>query len=67
MWTRVKQLSGSALATIFGIATSLATAYATIDWDTIDFHQVKTYFKLAVIGLPALGGYMSTLNKPTKK
>lgn len=58
------KLNGNALATILGLFTSLCTAYAVLDIDTLDFHVFKTYFKLFVIGMPAVGGYMSTLIKP---
>ena len=48
-------------ASIMGILTSLATAYAVIDFATFD---IKTdWFRLLVIGLPALGGMMSSVNQ----
>lgn len=65
MFKRIKSLSGNALATMLGIGTSLCTAYAAIDFATFDFK--KEWYKLIVIGLPALGGYVSTLNKPKQK
>ena len=52
-------------ATILGILTSLCTAYAVLDVDTINFHLISTYFKLAIIGIPAIQGYFSTIK--TKK
>lgn len=61
-----KKLNGNALATIMGVATTLCTALAVVDLDTLDYSLVSTYFKLAIVCLPALGGYMSTLNKPMK-
>lgn len=61
-----KKLNGNALATLLGIATTLCTALAVVDLDSLDYSLVSTYFKLAIVLLPALGGYMSTLNKPMK-
>lgn len=52
------------LATLLGAATSICTAFAVIDIYTIDIK--KDWFKLIVIGVPALGGYVSTI-KPMKK
>lgn len=46
-------------ATILGVATSLCTAYAVIDFST--FNWKRDWFKMVVIGLPAIGGYMSKL------
>ena len=63
---KLRELNGALLATIFGIATSLCTAYAVLDFDALDFSMAKTWFKLVVVGLPAIGGYMSTLSKPKK-
>lgn len=61
-----KKINGNALATILGIATSIATALSVVDLDALNYHLVSTYFKLLVLALPAIGGYMSTLNKPMK-
>lgn len=49
------------LATILGVATSVCTAWAVVDFDTIDFNNPKTYVKLVVIAIPAVGGYVSVL------
>lgn len=57
----LKRLNRNALATILGAITSLCTAYAVIDFSTFDIK--KDWFKLVVIGMPALGGYMSSINK----
>lgn len=59
-----KKLNGSMLATILGALTSVCTAWAVIDFDNFNFS--KDWIKLIIIGLPALGGYMSTINKPIK-
>lgn len=61
-----KKLNASALATIFGIATSICTALAVVDLDALDFSLPSTYFKLIILLLPAIGGYMSTITKPKK-
>ena len=61
-----KKLNGNALATMFGIATSICTALAVVDLDKLDYHLQSTYFKLLVLCLPAVGGYMSSINKPMK-
>lgn len=50
-------------ATILGIMTSVCTAWATLDLETIDFHHPKIYFKLIIIAMPAVGGYISELKK----
>lgn len=49
----------SKTATFLGLATAICTAFAVIDFSTFDIK--KDWFKLIVIGLPAVGGYMSTL------
>tara|TARA_R110000868_G_scaffold349147_1_gene610451 strand:- start:380 stop:571 length:192 start_codon:yes stop_codon:yes gene_type:complete len=61
-----KPLNASSLATIFGIATSICTALAVVDLDTLNFSLVSTYFKLIILTLPAIGGYMSTITKPKR-
>lgn len=61
-----KSLNASSLATIFGIATSICTALAVVDLDKLDYSLPSTYFKLLVLALPAVGGYMSTITKPKK-
>ncbi len=53
------------LATILGAGTAVATAFAVINFDTFDIK--KDWFKLIVIGLPALGGYMSTIKNKEDK
>ena len=57
----MKHKTRNYLATLLGIATSVCTAWAVVDFDALDFHNVKTYFKLIVIGLPAVGGYLSVI------
>jgi ABC-type enterobactin transport system permease subunit len=59
-----KKLDGSKLATIFGALTTVCTAWAVLDLNTFDIK--KDWLKLVIIGMPALGGYMSSLNKPKK-
>jgi len=49
------------LATLFGVMTSLSTAYAIIDFDSLNFHLPTTYIKLLIIGVPAVTGYFSQL------
>lgn len=51
-------------ATAFGICTSLVTAYAVIDFDTFDPHKPSNIMKLIILGLPAIGGYMSKIKNP---
>lgn len=53
------------LATLLGLLTSLCTAYAVLDIDALDFTKVKTWIKLIIIGLPAVGGYVSTIKDKT--
>lgn len=52
------------LATLLGALTSVCTALAVLDLNTFDIK--KDWFKVIVIGLPALGGYFSTINKRVK-
>ena len=66
MGTKRKKLNDYA-ATIMGLLTSLATAYAILDVDALDFHNFKTYFKLFIIGIPAVGGWMSTIKSKEDK
>jgi hypothetical protein len=66
MGTKKNKLNDYA-ATIMGLLTSLATAYAILDVDTLDFHNFKTYFKLFVIGIPAVGGWISTIKSKEEK
>ena len=54
------------LATILGILTSLCTAYAVIDIDSLNFNLFNTYFKLFIIGVPAVTGYFSTIKSKKK-
>lgn len=56
----------SALATIFGVLTSIATAIAVIDFETFDFKKVNDLMKLFVVVIPAIGGYMSQIKKVDK-
>lgn len=49
------------MATILGLITSLCTAWAVIDFDT--FQLEKDWFKLIVIGMPAVGGYLSRIKE----
>lgn len=65
--SKAKKNLNNYAATLLGIMTSLATAYAVLDVDALDFHSAKTYFKLAIIGLPALGGYVSTIKSKEDK
>lgn len=53
-------------ATILGLLTSITTALAVVDLDALDYTLVSTYFKLAILCLPAIGGYLSTV-KPINK
>lgn len=66
MRTKRKKLNDY-IATAMGLLTSLATAYAILDVDALDFHSFKTYFKLFVIGIPAVGGWMSTIKSKEEK
>jgi hypothetical protein len=65
--SKTKQKLNDRLATIMGLLTSLATAYAILDVDALDFHSAKTYFKLLIIGIPAVGGWMSTIKSKEEK
>ncbi len=58
-----KRLDGNKLATIGGFLTSIGVA-SVIDWETFDIHKVSHWFKFVFIIVPAIGGWMSTLNKP---
>ena len=51
----------SIAATILGIITALATAYAVIDFNTFDIK--KDWFRLVVIGLPVIGGFVSRIKE----
>lgn len=62
----MKRISKNAWATILGVLTTLCTAFAVIDIDTLDFKSINTYFKLFIIGVPALTGYFSTIKSKKK-
>lgn len=62
----MKKKTRNNLATIFGFATSLVTAMALIDFDSLDWTSINSYVKLAVTLIPAAGGYVSEIKeKPT--
>lgn len=55
----------SRLASLGGLLVSLATAYAVIDFATFDIK--KDWMKLIIVGLPAIGGFMSRIKDKEKK
>ncbi len=59
-----KKKSRDVKATIMGIMTSICTAWAALDLDNMDFHNPKLYFKLLIIAMPAVGGFLSEIKKP---
>jgi len=63
MWEKIKAFDRDLFATILGIATTLCTAWASVDWSTFDIK--RDWWKLIVSGLPALGGYFSTIKSKT--
>lgn len=63
MIERIKNLSKSAIATIFGIAVAIAQAWLTIDWSSFDIH--KEWPKLGLSAIIALGGYFTQLKEKT--
>jgi hypothetical protein len=65
-----KSLSDKArniFATVLGLLTSACTALAVIDFETFDIHSFKDQFRVFVILMPAIGGYISKLKEPVKK
>lgn len=50
-------------ATGFGILTSLVTALALVDFNTIDISKPNDVIKILVLCLPAIGGHFSTLKQ----
>jgi hypothetical protein len=55
----MKKRTRNNLATFLGWSTTIVTALALIDFDTLDYNSVNTYVKLAVTLLPAIGGHLS--------
>lgn len=55
------------LATALGLVTSICTAWAVVDFDALDYGHVKTYIKLFVVAMPAVGGYLSVLKDKDDK
>lgn len=55
----------SIAATMLGLLTTIVTAMAVIDIDALDWQKLSTYFKLLVVIMPAVGGYLSEI-KQTK-
>ena len=53
-------------ATGFGSLTSLVTALALIDFNTIDLTKPNDVIKLLVLALPAIGGHFSTVKEIKK-
>ncbi len=56
---KIKNVCKDKLATILGLLTSLCTAWAVIDFSTFDIK--KDWIKLIIIGMPAIGGYVSKI------
>lgn len=50
----------SSIATIGGLLVSLGSAWAVIDFNT--FSLQRDLFKLIVLSLPAVGGYLSHID-----
>lgn len=50
-------------ATGFGIATSLVTALALIDFDNINWTSANDWVKLLVVCIPAIQGHVTTMKK----
>lgn len=67
MKNKLKNNIHSIAATILGLLTSVATALAIIDFDTFDFNSKKDLFKLFVIAMPAVGGYLSKIKETDTK
>ena len=59
--TKLKYKFADYAATILGLLTSLATAFAVIDFDNFQFNKPTDLMKLFVIGMPAIGGFLSTI------
>jgi len=57
------KLNKDLTATILGLLTSITTALAVVDLDALDYSLVSTYFKLAILCLPAIGGYLSEIKQ----
>lgn len=55
------------LATIGGLLTSLFTALAVIDFSTFNFKNPSDLMKLAVVAMPAIGGYISKIKSDEDK
>lgn len=52
----------SLLASVLGVLTSACTAWAVIDFSTFDFSNKNNWVKLVVLALPAIGGFLSSVN-----
>jgi len=63
MWDKIKAFDKDLLATIFGVATTLCTAWASIDWSTFDIK--RDYMKLIISAIPAFGGYFTVIKSKT--
>lgn len=53
----------SKLATLLGILTTLTSALVLIDFDAFRVTSVNDWLKLAVVLLPAIGGYVSEIKE----
>lgn len=63
---KIKLNLHSAIATVLGLLTSVATALVVIDFDTFDFKKTNDLFKLFVVVMPAIGGYVSKIKSNGK-
>lgn len=53
------------LATVLGLLTAVANAWATIDW--ANFDMKKEWPKLVISAMIALGGYFTSINSFKKQ
>ena len=61
MWEKIKTFDRDLLATIFGVATTLCTAWASIDWSSFDIK--RDYMKLIISAIAEIGGYFTVIKK----
>ncbi len=55
----MKKANRGRMATILGVLTSLVTALALVDFDSLDYTSINTWIKILILALPAIGGTVS--------
>lgn len=64
---KLKKHQRQRLASLLGVLTTLVTAVALVNFDTLVWTSVNTYVKLLILLLPAAGGIVSEVSESPQK